>query len=149
MKNHVFTTCLQSCIPPRPNSPLQGTREKGNFSRLPDLTTRPDTPEIYLKLPPFFRKFLVSLALALERNFCTKHCTSGLFSFLCFLLEAPPPSTCSPRPRCPNPSVNCPRAFKKRGDVPFFFDQNLRYEAPRPSTKISVMRRLVLRPKSQ
>ncbi|XRB06213.1 hypothetical protein NFJ02_26g61650 [Pycnococcus provasolii] len=24
------------------------------------------------------------------------------------------------RPWCPHPSVNCPRAFKKRGDVPFF-----------------------------
>ena len=34
--------------------------------------------------------------------------------------EAPPPPTCSHRPRCPHPSVNCPRAFKKRGDVPFF-----------------------------
>ena len=47
--------------------------KKGNFSRLPDLITRPETIKIFLKLPPFFRKFLVSLALALERNFCTKH----------------------------------------------------------------------------
>ena len=92
-------------LPPPTWSPDQQRCCRSLSVRLGDLTETYGAP--IKKRLPMEKKVARPLAPNNPAIFQTPH-------------EAPPPPTCSHRPRCPHPSVNCPRAFKKRGDVPFF-----------------------------